>query len=95
MTAQVLRDPSFADSAKTSVEGSVHYRGVPAGETEFNDFTILNPTNSTGYKAGDVRLSQYGHAILPINAVNMFANDTVYMRFPTLPSNAYETLYGG
>ena len=95
VTAQVLRDPSFADSAKTSVEGSVHYRGVPAGETEFNDFTILNPTNSTGYKAGDVRLSQYGHAILPINAVNMFANDTVYMRFPTLPSNAYETLYGG
>jgi len=95
VTAQVLRDPSFADSAKTSVEQSVHYRGVPAGETEFNDFTILTPTNSAGYTATDNRKDQYGNAVLPINAVNMFANDTVYMRFPNLPSNAYETLYGG
>ena len=95
VTAQVLRDPSFADSAKTSVEQSVHYRGVPAGETEFNDFTILTPTNSAVLKAPDTRKDQYGHAVLPINAVNMFANDTVYMRFPNLPSNAYETLYGG
>ena len=46
-------------------------------------------------KATDTRKDQYGHAVLPINAVNMFANDTVYMRFPNLPSNAYETLYGG
>ena len=30
-----------------------------------------------------------------MNCVNMFANDSVYLRISNLPSNAYETLYGG
>ena len=93
ITAQQLRDLNLSSSVKTSVENSVHYRETTL--TEYNDFTILNPTNSATYLEGDKRKDQYGHSVLSANCVNMFANDSVYLRIGNLPANAYETLYGG
>jgi hypothetical protein len=93
ITAQQLRDLNLSSSVKTSVENSVHYRETTL--TEYNDFTILNPTNSATYLDGDKRKNQYGHSVLSANCVNMFANDSVYLRIANLPANAYETLYGG
>ena len=93
ITAQQLRDLNLDASVKTSVENSVHYRETTL--TEYNDFTILNPTNSATYLDGDKRKNQYGHSVLSANCVNMFANDSVYLRIANLPANAYETLYGG
>ena len=93
ITAQQLRDLNLDQSVKTSVENSLHYRETTL--TEYNDFTILNPTNSATYLAGDKRRNQYGHSVLSVNCVNMFANDSVYLRISNVPSNAYDTLYGG
>ena len=93
ITAQQLRDLNLSSSVKTSVENSVHYRETTL--TEYNDFTILNPTNSATYLDGDKRKDQYGHSVLSANCVNMFANDSVYLRIGNLPANAYETLFGG
>ena len=93
ITAQQLRDLKLDASVKTSVENSVHYRETTLAE--YNDFTILNPTNSATYLDGDKRKNQYGHSVLSANCVNMFANDSVYLRIGNLPANAYETLYGG
>jgi hypothetical protein len=82
VSAQMLKQYDLPASVKTSVENSVHYRETTL--TEFNDFTILTPTSSVAY----------GHTVNSVNCVNMFANDSVYIRITNLPSNAYETLYG-
>ena len=65
ITAQQLRDLNTNASVKTSVENSIHYRETTA--TEYNDFTVLNPTNSATYLDGDKRKSQYGHSVLSMN----------------------------
>lgn len=96
ITAQQLRDLNLSASVKTSVENSVHYRETTL--TEYNDFTILNPTNTKEPFISDntnKQYKQFGHSVFSMNCVNMFANDSVYLRISNLPSNAYETLYGG
>ena len=83
-TAQELMAVGLAVNS-TSVESSVHYRRHnAAGLFEHYDFPILTPADGT----------LYGHSVMSRNCVNMFANDSVYVRCLNLPGNAYETLNG-
>lgn len=82
-TAQEMTAVGLAPA--TSVETSVHYRRHnAAGLTEHYDFPILTPADG----------AKYGHSVMSMNCVNMFANDSVYIRCLNLPGNAYETLNG-
>ena len=84
-TAREMAAVGVPVSEKTSVESSVHYRRHnAAGFTEHYDFPILTPNDS----------ATYGHSVMGKNCVNMFANDSVYVRCLNLPSNSYETLAG-
>jgi hypothetical protein len=85
-TAQEMKDAGVSKSQTTSVEASVHYRlHNSAGLTEHYNFPILTPAGGE---------TKYGHSVMSRNCVNMFANDSVYVRCLNLPGNAYETLNG-
>ena len=83
ITAQQLKDFNLPADVRTSSEVSVHYRELGSA-TEYNGFTVKT-----------LAAGNHGHALMSANAVNMFANDSVYLRINNLPPNAYESLYGG
>ena len=83
ITAQQLKDFNLPADVRTSSEVSVHYRELGSA-TEYNGFTVRTLADGN-----------HGHALMSANAVNMFANDSVYLRINNLPPNAYESLYGG
>ena len=87
-TAQEMADAQVSLAERTSVEASVHFRRhIELGlALEHYDFAIPD-----GRVAG---VANYGHSVFSRNCVNMFANDSVYIRCLNLPSNSYETLHG-
>jgi hypothetical protein len=86
-TAQEMADARVSLAERTSVEASVHFRRhLELGlALEHYDFAV--PQKEAG-------VTNYGHSVFSKNCVNMFANDSVYVRCLSLPSNSYETLRG-
>ena len=86
-TAQEMTDAQVSLAERTSVEASVHFRRhLELGlALEHYDFAV--PQKEAG-------VTNYGHSVFSKNCVNMFANDSVYVRCLSLPSNSYETLHG-
>ena len=79
ITSQMQKQLGALES--TATEPSVHYR--ESALTEYYGFPILTKTVST----------KYGHSVYSPACINMYHNDTVYVR-TSLPSNGYETLSG-
>ena len=86
VTTQLLKQLHITNAnVQTTSELSYHYR--ESSQTEYNDLTVERPTGDENTK--------HGTALYSPNCVNMYANDTVYLRCHSLPSNSYETLSGG
>jgi hypothetical protein len=80
ITAQLLRQLKIAGNPTTAESLSFHYRENTSVD-EYFDY----PVTKTGVKLGN--------AVYSFSSINMFANDTIYVR-SNLPSNSYETLSG-
>lgn len=94
-TAQQLKQENLPDSIRTSKMVSTHY--LEWTEPEYYGFQIVKrtATSTPSVQVGSDTLYTYGHTVNSENCVNMFANDSVYVRISNLSTNAYETLYGG
>ena len=92
-TGQDIRDNP---ALKNSTAGSAHYRRLAItqpGNLVFNKFPVQVLKANLGANNPDLT-SVHGNSAMSSVVVNMFANDSVYVRCPNLPSNAYETLNG-
>ena len=92
ITAQQVRDYNLPAETKTVTATSVHYR---EGFTTYYEFPVLTPATAATFATGDKRLNNYGHTLNSAACCNLYANDSVYFRLTNLPTNSYETLYGG
>jgi len=79
VSAQQIKLLGASSNTTTSTELSVHYRELADTTGFYNDMPFARTTGSP-------------HAIYSLNAVNMFANDSVYIHISNLPANAFTTL---
>lgn len=84
VTAQQFEKAGLAGT-KYSESASIHYRRL-------KDAGL--PIYDSGWKVPEFEPG-FGSTMNSQNCVNMFANDSVYVRCLNLPSNSYETLSGG
>ena len=70
----------------TTTKSQLEYYGYPVPQTN---------TTTTDDNGNNVEVIRIGHGVYSSATVNIYANDTVYVRIRNLPSNSYETLSGG